>query len=114
MVMWLYSESIGQIKDVLWFHVFDEIIEDLPPSDNTTSSSEICQKISSHYLGELMIPFSTIYASQRVSIRMELLAYCEIVHRRHLISSGVQLFVDRGNVPNDDAVDSVGLHKANG
>lgn len=62
------SECINQIKDSLWFHMYDEIIEDLPSNDNMmTPTSEIYQKISSHYLGELLIPFSTIYASQRVS-----------------------------------------------
>lgn len=64
-----FSESINQIKDSLWFHMYDEIIEDLPSNDNMmTPTSEIYQKISSHYLGELLIPFSTIYASQRVSL----------------------------------------------
>lgn len=60
---------MNQIKDSLWFHMYDEIIEDMPSNENTmTPTSEIYQKISSHYLGELLIPFSTIYASQRVII----------------------------------------------
>lgn len=65
-----YSEGINHIKDSLSFHVYDEIIEDLPNANDTntmSSTMEIYQKISSHYLGELLIPFSTIYASQRVS-----------------------------------------------
>lgn len=60
------SESINQIKDSLWFHMYDEIIEDIPSNDSVMTTSEIYQKISSQYLGELLIPFSTIYASQRV------------------------------------------------
>lgn len=48
--------------------MYDEIIEDIASVENImTPTSEIYQKISSHYLGELLIPFSTIYASQRVS-----------------------------------------------
>lgn len=63
----VHSEGINQIKDSLWFHMYDEIIEDLPSNDSMmTPTSEIYQRISSHYLGELLIPFSTIYASQRV------------------------------------------------
>lgn len=62
-----FSGGINQIKDSLWFHMYDEIIEDLASNDNMmTPTSEIYQRISSHYLGELLIPFSTIYASQRV------------------------------------------------
>lgn len=57
---------MSTIKDSLWFHVYDEIIEDLPTTDDMIAASEIYQKISSHYLGELLIPFSTIYTSQRV------------------------------------------------
>lgn len=64
-----FSDGINQIKDSLWFHVYDEIIEDLPANENNPMSStmEIYQRISSHYLGELQIPFSTIYTSQRVN-----------------------------------------------
>lgn len=46
--------------------MYDEIIEDLPSNDELMPGTEIYQKISSHYLGELVIPFSTIYTSQRV------------------------------------------------
>lgn len=47
--------------------MYDEIIEDMPSNDSAAlPATEIYQKISSHYLGELLIPFSTIYTSQRV------------------------------------------------
>lgn len=63
-----FSEDINQIKDSLWFHMYDEMIEDIPSTDELMiPATEIYQKISSHYLGELIIPFSTIFASQRVS-----------------------------------------------
>lgn len=69
----IFSEGINQIKDSLWFHMYDEIIEDLPSNDNMmTPTSEIYQKISSYYLGELLIPFSTIYASQRIEGTFEM------------------------------------------
>lgn len=47
--------------------MYDEVIEDIAPNDSSSTTSEIYQKISSHYLGELVIPFSTILASQRVN-----------------------------------------------
>lgn len=48
--------------------MYDELIEDIPSNDELMiPATEIYQKISSHYLGELIIPFSTIFASQRVS-----------------------------------------------
>lgn len=68
------SDDINQIKDSLWLHMYDEVIEDIAPSDSTSTTSEIYQKISSHYLGELVIPFSTILASQRVVLVLVLLS----------------------------------------
>lgn len=60
----------------MWLHMYDEVIEDIAPSDSSSTTSEIYQKISSHYLGELVIPFSTILASQRV-VLIPILPYAD-------------------------------------
>lgn len=66
-VNFIYSDNINQIKDNLSIQIFDETIEDLI-EDDRLRMTEIYQRISSKYLGEMRIPFSTIFSVQRVII----------------------------------------------
>lgn len=63
----IYSEDINQIKSSLSILLFDEVIEDVVTNEDATSGNSIYQKVFNRFLGELIIPFSTIYTSQRVS-----------------------------------------------
>lgn len=79
-----FSEDINQIKDSLWFHMYDEMIEDIPSNDESMlPATEIYQKISSHFLGELIIPFSTIFASQRVCFELYVIKFGDFVDGFH-------------------------------
>lgn len=61
------SEDINQIKSSLSILLFDEVIEDVSSSHDVTSGNAFYQKFYNKFLGELIIPFSTIYTSRRVS-----------------------------------------------
>lgn len=55
--------NVNEIKDTLCLHIFDECVTDLS-EDDRSRDSEIYQR---RWIGELRIPFSTIYSTQRVS-----------------------------------------------
>lgn len=55
-----------QIRRYLNIDLYDEFMEDLL-EDDRARSTEVYQRISSRWLGQLRIPISTIYLNQRVS-----------------------------------------------
>lgn len=60
------SNKLNKMKGSLSVQLFDEYIEDLL-EDDRYRTTEIYQRISSKWLGELRIPVSTIYSNHRVS-----------------------------------------------
>lgn len=54
------------MKGSVSIQLFDEYIEDIL-EDDRSRTTDIYQRISSKYIGELRIPIGTIYTNQRVS-----------------------------------------------
>lgn len=59
------NNKLHQIKGSLSIQLFDEYIEDIN-EDDRTRTTEIFQRISSKWIGELRIPISIIYSNQRI------------------------------------------------
>lgn len=67
---WTGSQS--RMKDYLCLQMFDEQVEDLFDEDRL-KANEIYQRVSSKWLAEIRIPFCTIHAMQRVSLKVDIL-----------------------------------------
>lgn len=61
-----FSHKTDKIRGNLTIQLFDEYSEDIL-EDDRSRTSEIYQRITSKWLGELRIPMSTIYSNPRVS-----------------------------------------------
>uniref|UniRef100_A0A182K8F0 C2 domain-containing protein n=1 Tax=Anopheles christyi TaxID=43041 RepID=A0A182K8F0_9DIPT len=64
--------STDQIRKHLHIDLYDEYMEDLLEDDRPTRPTEVYQRISSRWLGQLRIPISTIYLNQRLEGTFEI------------------------------------------
>lgn len=55
----------GEMRETLCMQLFDETIVDML-DESRSRETEIYQRIEKKWIGELRIPFSTIYTTQRV------------------------------------------------
>lgn len=76
------------MKEYLCLEIFDEQVEDLFDEDRI-KANEIYQRLSSKWLAELRIPFSTIYTMQRVSL---------VVLNELIVLRATPRFVDGRNI----------------
>lgn len=66
LMLTLHAGDHGR-RDVLCVQIFDEVVEDLLDGEERTRSSEIYQRISGRWLGELRIPMFVVLSERRVS-----------------------------------------------